>query len=70
MLVLGCFLRFRLLQGTFEIGIYDKRDALLLAVVLEAQPLVILARQSDCTVIHLSAIHSVSLQFFTRAEVV
>jgi len=69
-LVLGCVLRFRLLQGTFKIGIYHKRDALLPAVVLEAQLLVILARQPDRAVVHLPAIHIVGLQFFTRAEVV
>jgi len=63
MLVLGRV--FRLLQGTFEIGIYDKRDALLPAVILEAQPLVILARQFDRAVVHLPTIHSVSFQLFT-----
>jgi len=69
-MVLGRFLRFRLLQDTFLISIYDKRDALLPAVVFEAQPLVILARQPDGAIIHLFTINSVNLQFFTRAEVV
>jgi len=67
-LVLGRVLR--LLQGTFEISVYYKRDALLPAVVLEAQPLVILARQLDRAVVHLSAIHSMGFQLFTRTEIV
>jgi len=38
-------------------------------VVLETQPLVIFARQPDRAVVHLPAIHSVSLQFCARAEI-
>jgi len=57
----GRFLRFRLLQDTFQVGVNDERHSFLPAVVLEAQPLVILTRQPDRAVIHLPAIHSVSL---------
>jgi len=63
-LVAGRFLRFRFLQDTFQVGVNDEWHLFLPTVVLETQPLVILARRSDGAIIHLSAIHSVSLQFF------
>jgi len=59
-----------LFQNTFQVGVNDERNALLLAVILEAQPLVILTRQPDGTVVHLPAIQCVSLQFFVGAEIV
>jgi len=46
---------------------YDKRDTLL-PVVLETQPLVILARQPDRAVVHLPAIHRVSLQILLKLK--
>jgi len=60
-LVVGFFLHFCLLQNTFLVSVYYIRDALLLAVVAEAQPLVILARQPDGAIIHFPVIHSVNL---------
>jgi len=69
-LVTGCFLRFRLLQDTFQVGVNDEWHSFPPAVVHETQPLVTLAWQLDGAIIHLSAIHSVGLQFFARAEVV
>jgi len=68
-IVAGRFLRFRLLQDTFEIGVNDEWHSFLPTVVLETQPLVILARQPDGAIIYLFAIHSVGLQFFARAKV-
>jgi len=69
-LVFVAFFRFRLLQDTFQVGVNDEWNALLPAVVLEAQVLVILTRQPNDAIIYLSTIHSVSLQFFARAEIV
>jgi len=40
------------------------RDSFLSAIIIKAQPLVVFAWLSDRAVVHLSAIHSVSLQLF------
>jgi len=69
-LVAGRFLRFRLFQDTFQVGVNDEWHSFLPPVVLETQPLVILVWQPDGAIIHLPAIYSVSFQFFARAKVV
>jgi len=53
-----------LLQDAFKVGIHDKWDSFLSAVVVETQPLVVFARQLDSAVVHLTAVCRVDLQFF------
>jgi len=53
-----------LLQDALKVGVHDKWDLFLPAVIIKAQPLIVFARQPDCAVVHLTAIHSVSLQLF------
>jgi len=53
-----------LLQDAFKVGVHDKWDSFLSAVVLETQPLVILIWQPDSAIVHLTAVCRVDLQFF------
>jgi len=54
----------RLLQDELKIGVHDKWDSFLSIVIIKAQLLIVFARQSDRAIVHLTAIHSVSLQLF------
>jgi len=56
MMLVRVLLSFHLGQNTFQVGVYDEWKSLFPIKVVELEPLVVVAGQSDSAVVHLSAV--------------